>query len=143
MAALCGAIEERLSGILCSVIAVDHGGLLHPVAGPSIPAELCALVDGMPIRPMAGSCVLRSISTGLSAAPTSPPIRAGPWREGSTWAIAWRPAGLPRSRMGRVVCWRRILFIPKARADCGREADRQHVPASVLDSVERTSAARS
>lgn len=56
MAALCVAIEKRLPGILCSVIAVDHGGLLHPVAGPSIPADLCALVDGLPIGPLAGSC---------------------------------------------------------------------------------------
>lgn len=56
MAALCSAIERRLPGILCSVVAVDHAGLLHPVAGPSLPEELCTLVEGLPIGPMVGSC---------------------------------------------------------------------------------------
>jgi diguanylate cyclase (GGDEF)-like protein len=56
MEQLCLQIEERLPGVICSIIAVDAVGLLHIVAAPNLLPEYASRVEGIPAGPMAGSC---------------------------------------------------------------------------------------
>lgn len=56
MEQLCLQIEERLDGVCCSVVAADAAGLLRPVAGPGIPAELSTRISGLPVGPATGAC---------------------------------------------------------------------------------------
>ena len=53
---LCQRVEAAAPELLCSVLTVDAQGRLHPLAGPSLPAAYCELLDGVPIGPQAGSC---------------------------------------------------------------------------------------
>jgi diguanylate cyclase (GGDEF)-like protein len=53
---LCLEIEALLPGVICSVLRLDHGGLLRPLAAPKLPEAFSALVDGVMIGPDAGSC---------------------------------------------------------------------------------------
>ena len=48
---LCRRVEAAAPELLCSVLTVDAQGRLHPLAGPSLPASYCELLDGMPIGP--------------------------------------------------------------------------------------------
>lgn len=54
--ALCRRVERELPDVSCSLISVDAKGHLHPVAGPSLPAEMCRAFDGLSIGPMVGAC---------------------------------------------------------------------------------------
>ncbi len=56
MERLCLGIEAILFQTACSVLRVDHNGLLRTLAAPSLPKELSARVDGMMIGPNVGSC---------------------------------------------------------------------------------------
>jgi diguanylate cyclase (GGDEF)-like protein len=53
---LCSEVEALLPGVICSVLTVDRGGLLHPLSAPSLPADYSAALDGVPIGPETGSC---------------------------------------------------------------------------------------
>ncbi|MDT8758436.1 EAL domain-containing protein [Sphingomonas psychrotolerans] len=53
---LCRKVEALAPGAFCSVLEVDAAGLLHPVAGPSLPDHYSAALDGTMIGPMVGSC---------------------------------------------------------------------------------------
>lgn len=53
---LCRQIEKLQPGVWCSVLRVDRNGLLHPLAGPNFPDEYTALLDGLMIGPLVGSC---------------------------------------------------------------------------------------
>jgi len=53
---LCRRVEELDPGIICSILSVDRQGRLHPLAGPSLPAEYSMSLEGTPIGPCAGSC---------------------------------------------------------------------------------------
>ncbi len=48
-------IEAQTSGIRCSVLRIEDDKLRHTIA-PSLPAEYCRAVDGMPIGPETGAC---------------------------------------------------------------------------------------
>ncbi|MBN9023036.1 MAG: EAL domain-containing protein [Rhizobiales bacterium] len=52
---LCRRVEQLVPGVVCSVLTVDDGKL-HPLAGPSLPDDYSAALDGYPIGPLAGSC---------------------------------------------------------------------------------------
>jgi PAS domain S-box-containing protein len=55
--ALCLRIEERSSGLLCSVLLLDADGVtLREGAAPSLPKGYRAACDGLKIGPRAGSC---------------------------------------------------------------------------------------
>ena len=54
--ALCCRVETILPGVICSVLAVDQGGLIHPLAGPSLPEAYSRALDGVAIGPLSGSC---------------------------------------------------------------------------------------
>jgi diguanylate cyclase (GGDEF)-like protein len=53
---LCREVETLLSDVVCSVLSVDPSGLLHPLAGPSLPPHYSAALDGVAIGPDVGSC---------------------------------------------------------------------------------------
>ncbi len=52
---LCRKVEVIAPDIVCSVLSVREG-LLHPLAGPSLPPHFSAAVDNHPIGPGVGSC---------------------------------------------------------------------------------------
>lgn len=56
MELICLRVEATFPEVVSSVVAVNREGLLKPLAGPSLPPAFGALVDGVPIGPMAGSC---------------------------------------------------------------------------------------
>lgn len=50
-------IESQSSGLYCSVLLLDEDGIhIHPSAAPHLPATYMAMLDGIPIGPMSGSC---------------------------------------------------------------------------------------
>lgn len=53
---LCIEVEALLPGVVCTVMAVDRAGMLHPLAAPSLPEEYSAALDGVMIGPEVGSC---------------------------------------------------------------------------------------
>ena len=53
---LCRRIEEVAPEAICSVLAVDREGRLHPVAAPSLPQHYSDALDGIMIGPDVGSC---------------------------------------------------------------------------------------
>jgi diguanylate cyclase (GGDEF)-like protein len=53
---LCRRVEALDPSIICSVLSVDQHGLLHPLAGPSLPAKYSRALDSIPIGPCVGSC---------------------------------------------------------------------------------------
>jgi diguanylate cyclase (GGDEF)-like protein len=53
---LCREVEKILPGVTCSVLTVDLAGLLHPLAGPSLPDVYSKALDGVSVGPLAGSC---------------------------------------------------------------------------------------
>ncbi|MFC4254010.1 putative bifunctional diguanylate cyclase/phosphodiesterase [Croceibacterium xixiisoli] len=55
-ARLCIEVERLVDGAICSVLTVDQAGILHPLAGPSLPDSYSAALDGLPIGPHTGSC---------------------------------------------------------------------------------------
>ena len=46
---LCDEVERIAPELLCSVLAVDALGLLHPLAGPRLPVALGEAMDGLPL----------------------------------------------------------------------------------------------
>ena len=93
MAALCHRIERMLEGVACSVVLVDRGGLLHPIAGPSLPPALADIVEGLAIGPAVGSC-----GTAIYHDRTviTPDIAADP---------AWDCASFAALPAGWLACW--------------------------------------
>jgi diguanylate cyclase (GGDEF)-like protein len=56
MAILCRHAEELAPSVVCSVLAVDSGGKLRPLASPSLPTYYSDAIDGADIGPNSGSC---------------------------------------------------------------------------------------
>ena len=53
---LCRAFEANFPETICSVLMVDRGGMLHPLAAPSLPLSYSAALDNVAIGPNVGSC---------------------------------------------------------------------------------------
>lgn len=53
---ICLELERIAPDVVASILRVDDEGLLHPVAGPSLPATYAQALEGVPIGPKAGSC---------------------------------------------------------------------------------------
>lgn len=53
---LCRRAEALAPGANCTIAAIDAEGLIHPVAGPGLPASYGEALDGCPIGPEVGSC---------------------------------------------------------------------------------------
>ncbi len=54
MGLVCDEVERIAPELLCTVLDVDEAGLLHPLAGPSLPVALGEALDGLPVGPSAG-----------------------------------------------------------------------------------------
>lgn len=53
---LCRAVEALAPEVICSVLAVDEDGRVHPLAAPSLPTTFSGALEGFMIGPQAGSC---------------------------------------------------------------------------------------
>ncbi len=53
---LCRRVEVIAPDVVSSVLHVDADGLIHPLGGPSLPAEYSRALDGVAIGPEIGSC---------------------------------------------------------------------------------------
>jgi GAF domain-containing protein len=53
---VCLEVERIAPEVTASILEVDAQGLLHPLAGPSLPHSYSALLDGVAIGPNVGSC---------------------------------------------------------------------------------------
>ena len=53
---LCRRVEEIAPDVVCSLLHVDAGGLVHPLGGPSLPEDYCRALEGVSIGPDIGSC---------------------------------------------------------------------------------------
>ena len=53
---ICRQAEGQTRGVFCSMVTVDRAGRLHPLAGPSLPEDYSAALDGIAIGPEVGSC---------------------------------------------------------------------------------------
>lgn len=101
--ALCRRAEKLAPGALCTITAVDSEGLIHPVAGPSLPEDYSAAIDGVPIGPNVGSCGT-SAYLGTSVEVTD--IATDPRWEGFT------QLALP---LGLNACWSSPIKTPQGR----------------------------
>src|SRR3546814_19094468 len=54
-ARLCLEAEKLARSAICSVLTGDGTGLIHTLAGPSLPAEYSAALDGIKLGPTDGS----------------------------------------------------------------------------------------
>jgi diguanylate cyclase (GGDEF)-like protein len=53
---LCLEAEQLAPSAICSILTVDNRGIIHPLAGPSLPTTYSAALDGLKIGPTTGSC---------------------------------------------------------------------------------------
>ena len=53
---VCREVERIAPDVVATLLAVDDGGFLRPLAAPSLPAAYAEAVDGVAIGPAAGSC---------------------------------------------------------------------------------------
>lgn len=56
MGLVCREVERIAPEVTASILAVDEQGLLHPLAAPGLPPDICRALDGVPIGPSVGSC---------------------------------------------------------------------------------------
>lgn len=76
---LCLEVERLAPDAICSVLTVDADGLVHPLAGPSLPASYAAALDGIAIGPQVGSC---GAAAFLRQAVTAEDVASDPrWRD--------------------------------------------------------------
>ncbi|NMN05320.1 MULTISPECIES: EAL domain-containing protein [unclassified Novosphingobium] len=100
---LCEEVESQAPGVVCSVLTVDSGGRLRPLAAPSLPASLRAAIDGVAIGPNVGAC---GTATALGVEVMSTDIANDP-----AWA-QFRDLMLP---LGLRACWSRPIFAGQER----------------------------
>ncbi|MEO7324840.1 MAG: EAL domain-containing protein [Dokdonella sp.] len=53
---LCTRVESNAPGVTCSILTVDQQGLMHPLAGPSLPEAYSQALERVPTGPRSGSC---------------------------------------------------------------------------------------
>ncbi|HEY0263915.1 MAG TPA: EAL domain-containing protein [Granulicella sp.] len=53
---LCDCVDAITPEVISSMVLVDGEGLIHPLAGPRLPPEYAAALEGLPIGENAGSC---------------------------------------------------------------------------------------
>ncbi|MCP5385994.1 MAG: EAL domain-containing protein [Novosphingobium sp.] len=95
---LCQEIESLVPDLVCSVLTVDHDGIIHPLAAPSLPDDYSAAFDGLMIGPELGSCG--------SAAYLRKPVIVADIAHDPRWA-EYSPAALS---LGLRACWSTPIF---------------------------------
>lgn len=95
---LCHDIEALLPDVVCAVLRVDRSGLTHPLAGPSLPEDYLACLDGMLIGPQAGSCG--------TAAYLGEPVIVSDIASDDRW-VTYRATVL---ELGMKACWSMPIF---------------------------------
>jgi len=95
---LCLEIEARTPEVICSVLAVDRDGFLHPLSAPGLPLDYSAGLDGLKIGPDVGSCG--------SAAYLREPVIVTDIATDPRWA-PFKDAALP---LGLRACWSTPIF---------------------------------
>jgi diguanylate cyclase (GGDEF)-like protein len=94
---LCREIEVLLPDVWCSVLRVDSGGLLHPLAGPNFPDEYSAGLEGLMIGPQVGSCGTAAyLRTAIVADIATDP--------------RWTDFRQPALALGLQACWSTPIF---------------------------------
>ena len=53
---VCREVERIAPEVAASILEVDDNGVLHALAGPSLPASYSSVIDGLSIGPSVGSC---------------------------------------------------------------------------------------
>lgn len=53
---VCEELERIAPDVVASILRVDEDGLLHPLAGPSLPEQYSQAIDGIAIGPNVGAC---------------------------------------------------------------------------------------
>ena len=97
---LCRAFEANFPEVICSVLMVDRGGMLHPLAAPSLPDGYSASLDNVAIGPNVGSCG--------TAAYIRAPVEVRDIAGDPRWAN-FRDAALP---LGLRACWSSPILDP-------------------------------
>ena len=92
-ALICERVEAMFPEVVSSILAVDRDGILHPLAGPSLPDYYGAAIDGLKIGPRSGSC---GTAAWHGAAVTVEDIATDP-----LWAD-YKALALP---LGLQACW--------------------------------------
>ena len=100
---LCRRAELLAPEAICTITAVDGDGLIHPVAGPSLPAHYGEAIDGVAIGPNVGSC---GTAAYLGAAVEVSDIATDPRWDG------FRDVVLP---LGLKACWSSPIKSPGGR----------------------------
>ena len=81
---LCRRVEELAPDVVCSILHVDSGGRIHPLGGPSLPADYSSGLDGVAIGPDVGSCGTAAylcepvLARDIDSDPRWQPYKAGP-----------------------------------------------------------------
>jgi diguanylate cyclase (GGDEF)-like protein len=100
---LCTEVEAIAPGTICSVLAVDRGGFLHPLSCPALPQSYSDAFEGLAIGPAVGSCgtaAYRGASVTVTDIETDP-----------LWA-AFRASAVP---LGIKACWSSPIFNSEGR----------------------------
>jgi diguanylate cyclase (GGDEF)-like protein len=90
---LCVEVQSRAAGTICSILRVDLGGCLHPVAAPGLTEAYLREIDGLMIGPKVGSCG--------AAAFLGEPVVTTDIATDPNW-LRFRDAALP---LGLRACW--------------------------------------
>lgn len=90
---VCLEVERIAPEVTASILEVDGSGVLHPLAGPSLPAEYSAMLDGVVSGPGVGSCG--------TAAWRNEPVRVNNIEQDPLWAD-FKHLILP---LGYRACW--------------------------------------
>ncbi|KAB8061843.1 ATP-binding protein [Janthinobacterium violaceinigrum] len=92
-------IEGQSRGVLCSIMLLDDDGLhMHSAAGPSLPPEYMALLEGVAIGPGVGSC-------GTAMFLREPVVVSDIMRD-----PLWAPYRELAAPFGLRACWSRPIF---------------------------------
>lgn len=97
---LCRAFETNFPHVICSVLSVDRGGMMHPLAAPSLPMTYSAALDNIAIGPNIGSCG--------TAAYIRAPVEVHDIATDPRWAN-YKDAVLP---LGLRACWSSPILDP-------------------------------
>lgn len=100
---LCQRAETLAPGAICTIAAIDAEGLIHPVAGPSLPESYGIALDGSAIGPEVGSCG--------TAAYFGVPVEV----TDIATDIRWKDYGDLALPLGLKACWSSPIKSPEGR----------------------------